>query len=147
MDQREIKDAIEATTQKLVKLLGAWKDSETEGPHAEEALWARIRIAEDAIGAGALAYALVYIYPRGGIGAAYSEIAPEVAERLALALEGAALTVRSNSALVTGAPGYGRCPNCGELDPELSVRERRPNGFTVCGSCGVKTPSRDWKRG
>ena len=41
--------------------------------------------------------------------------------------------------------GYGACPKCLKVNPPNSARERTPNGNTVCGACGEKTPSRDWQ--
>lgn len=41
---------------------------------------------------------------------------------------------------------YGVCPKClvTDFDGSGTMRERRPNGFTQCGSCGVKSKSREW---
>ncbi len=55
MKQRELGNAIDATAQKLVQLLGAWKESGSEGRPVPNALWPRIRSAEDDIGTTALA--------------------------------------------------------------------------------------------
>jgi len=40
---------------------------------------------------------------------------------------------------------YGFCPNCGEHMPDETSRERRPNGYTTCGECRVKSLSSEWK--
>lgn len=40
--------------------------------------------------------------------------------------------------------GYGACPKCLKINPPGSSRERTPDGNTICGACGEKTPSRDW---
>lgn len=39
---------------------------------------------------------------------------------------------------------YGHCPNCNVEGHKLTTRERRPNGDTTCGACGLKSPSKEW---
>ncbi len=39
----------------------------------------------------------------------------------------------------------GICPSCGEEWPLGTLRARRPDGYTICGECGAKTLSRNWK--
>jgi len=39
----------------------------------------------------------------------------------------------------------GYCPYCGDdMRNKGTMTERRPNGDTTCGSCGRKSPTRDW---
>jgi hypothetical protein len=44
--------------------------------------------------------------------------------------------------------GYGACPRCGQDVTEgkygATARERRPNGNTRCGACGLISPSLEW---
>ena len=40
--------------------------------------------------------------------------------------------------------GYGFCPDCGTDSAPGTLMERRPNGNTKCGQCGLTRPSRRW---
>lgn len=42
-------------------------------------------------------------------------------------------------------PGYGVCPACGCRSPK-TTRERRPNGYTKCGTCDHRVKNVDWDR-